>query len=315
MGTDWADVWRKRLAQQELARRKAMAGRVSIGPTGAGINDRAAGSTPGQATTGAASGIGSATSSSGIGALQGAFGAGNNVIGPSGDTGGSIGAATDVETAGVDPRTFPTGVAPGLSASFDVNQGDNASKAGPWADDLLPASILDLSRNPGLWNAMFADDRGYGYGMRGLLDQYLDPGAAFLLSLSNGAENTPENKLAFADSFLSNAATPGGTLNNGFAPTDVLNQIFGQSADPQNPIGSLLYGANLENPQAQVSETLKLIQGAMYGRVNDEVLGPYLAMLQREGQDFLVWKTKNPDSDNMTFGAWMNQRYGPNGGF
>jgi hypothetical protein len=76
----------------------------------------------------------------------------------------------------------------------------------------------------------------------------------------------------------------------------------------------MLYGENLENPEAQVGMVRDFLTNSLRGRIADEVLGPYLAMLDREGAEFAYYRMKNPDANDITFGQWMVQKYGPTGG-
>jgi hypothetical protein len=185
-----------------------------------------------------------------------------------------------------------------------------------WTSSIPDASLEQLSQQPGRWGTRYALSNDYGMGVERLLNNSVDPNAAWMLTLgTDAADQDPFSKMETIGAMYDDAFDFDRSLGGGFAPQDIITSVFGASGGPEGSyIGQALYGgANEGNWGGQVEESLRFIESAMRGRLAPEVLGPYLDMLAREGDMFLAWKDQNPTAPG-NFGQWVLDRLGPTGG-
>lgn len=188
---------------------------------------------------------------------------------------------------------------------------------------LSNASVPNLARDPEQLTYQWARSQGYGRGVEGLLNSYVDP---YAMSMITGADTTNDaDYLAYAGGFNKAALAPtNGTA--AFSAPDIVRRVLGSSgtlnadvtgkAQPPDRLGVLLYGGEAAmNPSAQVKNTLDFLKSSLTGVTSPVILNSYLSTLQDQGQAFLAYKnTPEGAKTPMNFGQFVIQTLGPNGG-
>lgn len=324
-GVDWEAIFKSRLAQQ-ARQNPALAARVQNDPkTGAGAA-LGGGVTPVRRI---ADQVGSV-----INGGQPAIKAG----GPSGGGGSGV-----ISSAASTPTTQQTTqVGKGSSDAYPKQQSDNKfgfnmqknpilrnGKIGDRRDWFAGRNsniaIQDLAGDPEQINYQWANSKGYGRGIEGQLNKYVDPYAIGLASGQTFA--TDEDYLGYVGGFNERAVS-GSTGQSTFDPRAVIKRVFGASGTvPTEPgaaakaggmdvIGQKLFGGqNATNVSGQVGDTLKFLQASLTGVVSPTVLDSYLNLIEEQGRAFLQYKNSpNGGKTPMNFGQWVLERLGPNGG-
>jgi hypothetical protein len=205
----------------------------------------------------------------------------------------------------------PPGVSAPNPAGSPVDPTFAGSGGAPNALGLNPNSYGAAFNDPGMVTTAYNMNNGIApnsgtYALNSNYGKNLD----VLYGILNGRDimgASPEDYYNFANNYIQQGATPGGTH---ISTQDVMAALF--SNDPQNPIYQTIYGldqnGNAPTPDTIVNRFIGVMQQGMANEAPPMVINAMTSMYAQAGDEWKVLVAQGKLPPNMTFTDYLQQK-------